>query len=120
MNTEKGFSYLVRITIGPKKLLMVIRNTKEVPYSVIEVMSKERINKYINETYTLFKHYRNQTSEHYYNKMIKESNFEVEDLNDVEVYDLELNFDDEKIKNNINGKHKTKTIQSKINEEFTG
>lgn len=100
MTKKLEFSYLVKIKIGARNISMLIRNHKEVPEKILSIMAKEKIEKEITQSYIQLKHYRNQTSDHYFNKMMKESSYEIEDLNNVEVYDLQLNFDSqEKIVN---------------------
>lgn len=69
--------------------------------------------------YSQNKHYRTQTSENFFNKTIKQSDFQIEDINDAEVYDLNLQFSEhDKIinkPNNDNNKRHVEIRQSKIN-----
>ena len=46
--------------------------------------------------------------------MIKLSDFQIEDLNDIEIYDLNLKFEKENIQNNKDEKAKTKIVESKF------
>lgn len=118
MKIDYGFSYIVHITIESKTISMIIRNQKKVPIQIIEEMAKQRINKYINDVYHKSNYYLKQTSEQFFERMIKQANFEIQDLNDVEVYDLNVTFDkNEKIVNNIHeNKFNTKIVESSINK----
>ena len=120
-NMKTEFSYLIRISVGVNNISMLVKNKKEVPLILLETMAKEKITKFINESYTTYKHYRNQTVENYFNKMIKQSSFEIENLNEIEIFNLDLVFNsnksdnDIKINNEINEKQNTETRQSSIN-----
>lgn len=120
MEKNYGFSYIINIQIDTKQIKMIVRNAKKVPTSMLNEMAKLRLQKHINEIYTTYKHYRSQTFENFQNKIIKQSNIEIEDLNDIEVYDLNLHFNerDEIINKSINENNKrhVEIKQSKINE----
>lgn len=111
----KNFSYLIRINVGPKNISILVKNKKEVPQSLLETMAKEKITRCINEQYSTDKHFRKQTSENFFNKMIKQSLFEIENLNEIEVFDLGLYFNENKIHNEKNDKQITQTRESSIN-----
>lgn len=112
----KNFSYLIKMNIGPKKINIIVKNSKKVPEIFLETMAKEKIQKYINESYLTQKHYKAQTNEQYLNRMLKESSFYIEDLNEIEIFDLQLQFtNDEKIINDE--KSKTRNNKSKFNEK---
>lgn len=117
---ENGYSYIVRIEIGAHKISMVIRNNKEVPRTLIEQMAELRIKKHISDSFKTDKHYRSQTEIQYHDKMIQLSNYEIEDLNAVEVYDLGFEFENNQIKNTYDKTKSTEIRESKINKEFVG
>lgn len=102
VKNEKSFTYLIRINIGAKNMSCIVKNNKKVPNIFLETIAKDIINKYINDSYnSINKHYRTQTSDHYYNRLSKESNFEIEDLNEIECYNLSLTFENENIVNKL-------------------
>lgn len=103
MKTETNFSYLIRIEVGINNFSIIIRNSKKVPEILLETIAKEKITSFINKNYTSYKHYRTQSPEGFFNKMIKESNYEIEDLNEIEIYDLQLTFNQDKIINKLDG-----------------
>lgn len=117
---ENGYSYIIRIEIGAHKISMVLKNNVALPSDLIEEMARLRIKKHINDTYVEQKHYRLQTHEQYHNKMIQLSNYEIEDLNSVEIYNLEMNFKDNKIQNTYDKTARVEIRESKINREFVG
>lgn len=117
---ENKFYYLIRIRVGAQNFSILVQNIRETPIILIETIAKEKISQYINKNYSKLKEYRTQTSEQFFNKMIKDSDFEIEDLNQLELYDLNLKFEKEEIKNDINEKNETIIIGSKINDEFVG
>lgn len=119
-NMENNYSYIIRIEIGAHKISMVVRNIKEVPRTLIEQMAQLRIKKHINDTFTNEKHYRSQTHEQYHNKMIQLSNYEIEDLSAVEVYDLNVTFKNNQIENSYDKTKRVEIRESKINREFVG
>lgn len=100
MSKEKSFIYLLEITVGAKNISALVKNILPVPEEILETMSKEIINTYINDSYKEGKMWRTQTSESYYNRMTKQSSFEVKDINQLDVYDLQLKFTENKISNN--------------------
>lgn len=117
MNTHKSFIYLIKITLGPKIVSVLVKNSLPVPEILLETMAKELITKYINDSFPKEKHYQVQTSDQYFNKMIKQSSFDIEDLNEIDVYDLQLKFKDGTIVNRLpEEKESTKqTRKEKIN-----
>lgn len=112
---SEKFSYLIKIQIGPHTQSMLVVNSKEVPEILLETMAKEKIDKKINELFTLNKDYRVQTSQQYFSRMIKQSDFQIEDLNNIDIYDLNLKFEATSILNNNKGEEKI--LQSKFNIE---
>lgn len=94
MSKEKSFIYLVKIIIGASNSGFIVKNKVEVPQDLLEIMAKEKINQEINKMFSDNKDWKTQTSEHFFNRMIKQSSFTVEDLNQLHVYDLELRFND--------------------------
>lgn len=118
--SNQPFSYLIKIQIGPHIQPMLIVNNREVPQIILETIAKEKINKKINELYVNNKTYRLQSSDQYFNKMIKQSDFEIEDLNNIEIYDLNLKFENESIQNNLEENKESKTFQSSMNNEKEG
>ena len=117
MDVNKNFSYLIRITIGVNQSSILVKNKKEVPMSLLETMAKEKITRNINLMYSSLKYYRTENSVSFFNKMIKQSDFEIEDLNEIEVFDLHLTFDNENIKNNTDERKRREIRQSSINKE---
>lgn len=108
-------TYHVKIKVGAHTISMIIQNEIEVPDSLIREMAEQRIKSEIQKRYTNDKHYRTQTSEQFFDKMSKLSDYEITDLNVCEFYDLGINFKNNEI---INTYDKTNTIeirQSKIN-----
>lgn len=108
-------TYHVKLEIGAQTISMIIQNKIEVPDSLIREMAEQRIKTEIQKRYAIDKHYRTQTSEQFYDKMIKLSNYEITDLNVCEFYDLAINFKDEKIINHYDKTNKIEIRQSKIN-----
>lgn len=46
METDlKNFSYLIKMNIGPKKINIIVKNSKKVPEVFLETMAKEKIQK---------------------------------------------------------------------------
>lgn len=119
---KNKFYYLIRIRVGAQNFSILVQNIRQTPTILIETIAKEKISQYINKNYSKLKEYRTQTSEQFFNKMIKGSDFEIEDLNQLELYDLNLKFEhkSDNIKNDINEKNETIIIGSKINDEFVG
>lgn len=118
MTTENNFSYLVRINVGIERQLMIVVNNREVPRVLLETMAKEKTEKFIHTLYTKHKHFRTQTSESFFVKTLRESSFEIEDLNKIEIIDIQLIFDkQEKIENTRVHAIATHTKQSSFNED---
>lgn len=113
---QQGFSYIIRIEIATQSLSLIVRNDKKVPQSILEEIARVRIKKQINDTYAQLKHYRVQTIEQFFEKQIKQSNYEIEDLNECEVYDLQIEFENETIKNELKQSQHVETKQSRINK----
>lgn len=111
---NEKFSYLIKIQIGPHSQSILVVNEREVPVILLETMAKEKISSKINELYAKNKDYRVQTTQQYFSRMIKQSDFQIEDLNDIEIYTLDLKFDNSSIKNEINKNDKTKIIEAKF------
>lgn len=112
---ETSFSYHVNIEIGAHTISMIIRNTTEIPDSLIREMAQQRIKREIKNRYTTDKHYRTQTEQQFYDKMIKLSNYEINNLNVCEIYDLNLKFKNNEIINHYEKTNNVEIRQSKIN-----
>lgn len=106
---DKSFVYLIKISIGPKNFSVLVKNKFKVPISLLETMAKGIITKEINDSYTIGKQWKNITSDNYFNRMMKVSDFEIEDLNELEIYNLELKFDKEGAIMNRSEEEKQKT-----------
>lgn len=115
MTHENNFSYHVNIEIGAHKISMIIRNETQPPDSLIKEMAERRIKSEIKQLYSTEKHYRTQTEQAFYDKMIKLSNYEINDLNVCEIYDLNLKFKNNEIQNTYDKTAHTEIRQSKIN-----
>lgn len=118
MNTNKqnNFSYLIKINVDVNQLSMLIHNSKEVPNELLQTMARERTEKFINDIYVEQKQYRKQTPEAFFIKMLKLSDFEIDDLNKIEIYDLSMNFTPtNEIVNETTNEKQRETRESKIN-----
>lgn len=114
MKPEKYFTYLLKINVGPKNISCLVRNKLKVPDVLLETIAKEIITKEINDSYSIGKHYRVQTSEQYLTRMLKQSSFDIEDLNEMQIYDLQLKFQNDVP---LNRSEEEKEIQKQITKQ---
>jgi len=87
MKQEKTFIYLVTYTVGAKRQKFIAKNHVKVPNTLLITMGKEKIEHEIST-------YGEQAHDKLRNKLRKESSIEIEDLNEVPLYELNLKFEE--------------------------
>lgn len=91
---ETTLMYLVSYTVGAKTGKFLVKNHVQVPESLLKTMAEEKIDKELYRIYPEESEIKTRT------KLKRQSTIKIEDLNEVHVYTLDINFEENgKIKN---------------------